>query len=136
MLFSFVWRDMKPANQRVLIVDDDIMVADTLRMIFEQRGYDVRACYSAQEGLVCALEFRPELLLCDLIMPGRDGLTLVKDISRELPDCRILVLTGFYANLNAVETHARKMHRPLGIMTKPCLPSDLLREASAMLATA
>ena len=124
---------MEPATQRVLIVDDDTMVANTLALIFKQRGYEARSCYSAKEGLICAREFRPDLLLCDLVMPGRDGLDLVKDFTRELPDCRILVLTGFYANIADVEKHSRELPRPMGILTKPCMPSDLLREANAML---
>jgi DNA-binding response OmpR family regulator len=122
--------------QRVLIVDDDTMVADTLSLIFQKSGWDVRVCYSAKDGLVRAREFMPNLLLCDLIMPGRDGLSLVEDVTRELPTCRILVLTGFYANLNAVERHSLELARPLGILTKPCRPAELLREANAMLAIA
>lgn len=127
---------MEPATQRVLIVDDDTMVADTLTLIFQKSGWDVRVCYSAKDGLVRAREFRPSLLLCDLIMPGSNGLSLVEDVTRELPACRILVLTGFYANLNAVEKRARELSRPVGILTKPCLPSELLREANAMLSIA
>jgi ActR/RegA family two-component response regulator len=127
---------MESTAQRVLIVDDDTMVADTLGLIFKQRRYDVQVCYGAEDGLVCARDFRPHLLLCDLVMPGRNGLTLVKDVTRELPDCRILVLTGIYSDLNAVEKHAREMSRPLSILNKPCQPSDLLREANSMLATA
>jgi DNA-binding response OmpR family regulator len=124
---------MELATQKVLVVDDDTMVANTLALIFQQRGYEARSCYSANEGLLCAREFRPDLLLCDLVMPGRDGLDLVKDFSRELPDCRILVLTGFYAHLDDVLQHSRQLSRPMGILTKPCMPSDLLREANAML---
>ena len=127
---------MEPAIQRVLIVDDDTMVADTLTLVFQKSGWDVRVSYSAKDGLVCAREFQPNLLLCDLIMPGSNGLTLVEDVTRELPACRVLVLTGFYANLNAVERRAQELPRPVGILTKPCLPSELLREANAMLAIA
>ena len=68
-------------------------------------------------------------------MPARDGLSLVEDISREQPSCRILVLTGFYSNLKSVGEQARKLSRPLGVLTKPFQPSDLLREAAALLAT-
>jgi len=127
---------MELPTQRVLIVDDDTMVADTLTLIFRKSGWDVRVCYSAKDGLICAREFQPNLLLCDLIMPGSNGLTLVEDVTRELPGCRVLVLTGFYANLNAVERRARELSQPVGILTKPCLPSELLREANAILAIA
>jgi len=121
-------------TQRVLIVDDDHLVADTLSLIFEKSGFNSHACYSADQALLRAREFQPDLLLCDISMPGRDGIALVHDMTREMPSCRILVLTGFYANLQRVKEHARRLARPVGVLTKPCPPSDLLREASAILA--
>jgi CheY-like chemotaxis protein len=122
--------------QRVLVVDDDRLVADTLTLIFERNNFRARAAYSADEALEFAREFCPDLLLCDVTMPGRDGLSLVADMTRELPNCRILVLTGFYSNVKNVREHAQKLSRPLGILTKPCQPAELLREAAALLATA
>lgn len=85
--------------KRVLVVDDDRLVADTLTLIFEKSGFKAKAAYSADQGLECSREFVPNLLLCDVTMPGRDGLSLVSDVTRELPACQILVLTGFYSNL-------------------------------------
>jgi CheY-like chemotaxis protein len=122
--------------QRVLIVDDDRLVADTLALIFGKSGFEAKAVYSADAALICARAFSPHLLLCDVTMPGRDGLDLVDDMSRELPNCRVLVLTGFYSNLKSVREQALKLRRPVGILTKPCQPSELLREAAALLATA
>jgi CheY-like chemotaxis protein len=124
------------AMQRVLVVDDDRLVADTLSLIFAKSGFDARVAYSADEALDCAREFPPDLLLCDVTMPGRDGLALVADINHELPACRIIVLTAFYANIKNVHEQANKLARPLGILTKPCQPSELLREAASLLATA
>jgi CheY-like chemotaxis protein len=122
--------------QRVLVVDDDRLVADTLALIFERNGFSAKVAYSADEALVSSREFAPDLLLCDVTMPGRDGLSLAEDMTRELPACRILMLTGFYSNLKSVREQARKLERPLGILTKPCQPSELLREAAALLASA
>ncbi len=122
--------------QRVLIVDDDRLVADTLTLIFEKSGFKAKASYSAEEGMQRAREFFPHLLVCDITMPGRDGFALVDDMTRELPSCRILVLTGFYSNLKNVREQAIKLARPVGILTKPCQPAELLRQANAMLASA
>lgn len=122
--------------QRVLVVDDDRLVAETLALVFEKSGFESRVAYSADEALGIAREFAPDLLLCDVTMPGRDGLSLVNDITHEFPACRIIVLTAFYSNLKMVREQASKLPRPLGILTKPCQPSELLREAEAMLATA
>jgi CheY-like chemotaxis protein len=122
--------------QRVLIVDDDRMVADTLALIFRKSGFDSRAVYSADQALQCARELAPDLLLCDVTMPDRDGLALVCDITEEFPACRIIVLTAFYSNLKNVHEQASKLSRPVGILTKPCQPSELLRQAATLLETA
>jgi CheY-like chemotaxis protein len=122
--------------QRVLVVDDDRLVADTLALVFNKSGFESRAVYSADDALACAREFVPHLLLCDVSMPARDGLTLLPEITKELPACRIIMLTGFYSNLKHVRDHANKLSRPIGILTKPCAPSELLREVAALLATA
>jgi DNA-binding response OmpR family regulator len=120
--------------QRVLVVDDDRLVADTLVLIFQKDGFDAQAAYSADEALGCARQFSPNLMLCDITMPGRNGLELVADVSRELPACRIMVLTGFYSNLKPVQEQASKLSRPLEVLIKPCQPTELLRQARALLA--
>jgi CheY-like chemotaxis protein len=122
--------------QRVLIVDDDRLVADTLALIFQKSGFETHTAYSADQALESTRSFVPDLLLCDVTMPGKDGLALVCDVNRELPSCRIIVLTGFYSNLTNVREQSRKLARPVGILTKPCQPSDLLREAASILAPA
>jgi DNA-binding response OmpR family regulator len=120
--------------QRVLIVDDERLVADTLALVFEKSGFQVRTAYSVNEAMQKARTFKPNLLLCDITMPGKDGLVLVNEITHELPSCRILVLTGFYSNLKTVRDEARRLSLPLSILTKPCQPDELLREANAVLA--
>ena len=120
--------------QRVLIVDDEILVADTLALVFQKSGFTARAAYSANEAMASARSFQPNLLLCDITMPGKDGLALVNEMTRELPNCRILVLTGFHSNLKSVREIATRLHLPMSIFTKPCQPEDLLREAAAILA--
>src|SRR5258707_3176730 len=121
--------------RRVLVVDDDRLVADPLTLIFERNGFQAKAAYSADEALHCSREFSPHLLLCDVTMPARDGLSLVEDMTRELPSCRILVLTGLYSNLKSVREQARKLSRPLGVLTEQWQPAELRREAAALLAT-
>ena len=122
--------------QRVLVVDDDRLVADTLALVFGKSGFDARAAYSADQALAFARDFNPHLLLCDVTMPGRDGLTLLRDMTMEQPACRVIMLTGFYSNLKSVREQASQLARPVGILTKPCQPAELLREAAALLATA
>lgn len=123
-------------KQRVLVVDDNRLVADTLNQIFQANGFESEAVYSAAEGLERARAFVPGLLLCDVNMPGESGLELVETMNREMPECRVLMLSAYSSNAAGVELQSREMKRPLKFLTKPCRPEDLLREAAALLRTA
>jgi CheY-like chemotaxis protein len=122
--------------QRVLIVDDERLVADTLALVFDKGGFQTKAAYSVNEAMDNVRDFVPDLLLCDITMPGKDGLALVQEITKELPGCRIMVLTGFYSNLKAVYEQVGKLAHPVSIHTKPCQPDELLRQANVLLAIA
>jgi len=121
---------------RILVVDDECLVADTLGIIFRKHGFETEVAYSADDALNCARSFSPDLLLCDITMPGRSGLELMADFNRELPDCRVIVLTGYYTNLARIREHASRLRWPTRVLTKPCNPSELLRETGRVLATA
>ena len=123
--------------RRILIVDDEHVVADTLKVIFSKRGFAARAVYSAGEAIEAAGEFDPELLLCDLDMPGRDGLELIAEMDARRPACKILVLTVAYASIQGVMERATELRRRLPVLAKPCAPDDVLRAAhDLLLATA
>ena len=122
--------------RRILIVDDEHLVADTLSLIFEKNGFEARAAYSTDEALLCARGFNPDLLVCDLNMPERDGFELISAINTMQPSCRILVLTGAYASMHRVSQSSRDLRRQLSVVTKPCHPAELLRQAGELLLTA
>jgi len=120
-------------KRKVLVVDDERMVADTLGIIFEKRGFDCRVFYTGADALVCADTFCPELLLCDLSMPGMSGLEVVATVTGKCPECRVLLLTGYYASLGSARKWARGHDAPSLVMTKPVLPAVLLEQANALL---
>lgn len=120
-------------RQRVLVVDDDHLVADTLRMIFAVNGFESEACYSAADALRRARSFSPELLLCDVTMPGQSGLQLAATIQHEMPKCQMILLTAYLTNAASVELEALRMKRPLKLLNKPCRPELLLKEVGELL---
>ena len=61
---------MKPTKARVLIVDDDRDLVETLRIILESGGYEVTWAHDAEKGLAKAQAERPELVLLDIMMPN------------------------------------------------------------------
>jgi len=117
----------------VLIVDDEPMVAHTLGLIFRKSGFTAEVVHSANEALSFALKTPPDLVLCDIEMPIRDGLALMEDLGRELPDCPILVLTGAYRSLGKIRDCAETLRQSVDVLTKPCQPTDLLQTANKLL---
>lgn len=118
---------------RVLVVDDDRLVADTLSLIYNANGYECEARYSAAEGFERAKAFSPALMLCDVTMPEESGLELADRMERNLPNTRVLMLTAYASNAAKVLAQSRRMRRPLKLLSKPCRPDDLLRESQAIL---
>ncbi len=123
-------------KQRVLVIDDDKLVADTLNLIFLANGFQSEARYSAATGFERARSFDPELVLCDVTMPDENGLELAERLQKERPQTRMLMLTAYSSNTSKVEAQSSRLGRPLKVLCKPCRPEYLLRTAAEMLAVA
>src|SRR4051794_20264478 len=82
---------------RILIVDDNRNAAQSLGMLFDATGNTARIAYDGPEAIALAAEFRPDLILMDLVMPGLDGCEAARRI-RELPwgkSVTLVALTGW-----------------------------------------
>lgn len=83
--------------RRILVIDDDHDVADSLVMFLETFGADVRVAYSGPDGVEAVKAFEPELVFLDLGMPGMDGYETARRI-RALPNgagVKLVALTGW-----------------------------------------
>jgi DNA-binding NtrC family response regulator len=79
---------------RVLIVDDEADSRDALAELTQRWGYDVQTASDGTEALRRAIEGHPDVILTDLVMPGMDGLWLLRALRAELPECPVVLLTG------------------------------------------
>jgi two-component system CheB/CheR fusion protein len=80
-------RTASPHRWRVLIVEDNVDAAHSLRAIIELDGHGVAVAHSGDDGLELARRFRPHLVICDIGLPGIDGYTLARALreDREQP---------------------------------------------------
>jgi DNA-binding NtrC family response regulator len=81
-------------RHRVLIVDDEIDSRDALAELTGRWGYDVQSASDGTEALRRAIEWHPDVILTDLVMPNMDGLWLLRALRAELPECPVVLLTG------------------------------------------
>src|ERR1043165_9972714 len=88
---------------KVLIVDDEVALAETMAEALERSGYDVSLAHSGTEGLKAIEREEPSVILTDLKMEGMDGLTLLRRAKEEIPDAEVVVITGHGDVKTAVE---------------------------------
>ena len=84
-------------KRKILIVDDDLTCLTVVKVGLEQRNYEVRAENDSQRALDAARNFIPDLVVLDLVMPGKDGGTVADEIRYSSPkgkDLPIIFLTS------------------------------------------
>lgn len=94
---SSVSPDVPCHSRRVLIIEDNVDVAETLSELLKINGHEVAVAYDGPEGLVRAREFRPEILLCDIGLPQMDGYEIARAFRRDndLKSIFLVAMTGY-----------------------------------------
>jgi DNA-binding response OmpR family regulator len=110
---------------RILVIDDEKIVADTLALILKKAGYDVRAAYDGAVAMELAGVFAPECIICDVILPGMDGISVCSQITAMLPQCRVFIFSGQMETGLPVED-GRAVGHEWEILVKPIMPDELL----------
>ena len=80
-------------KKKILVVEDEKTISDILAFNLQREGYDTIAAYDGAEGLRCALEEAPDLILLDVMLPKMDGFEVCRQV-REQKDTPIIMLTA------------------------------------------
>jgi CheY-like chemotaxis protein len=118
----------KTTNQskpRVLVADDEQVIANTLAIILNQAGFEARAVYSGEKAIDALDTFHPDMLISDVIMTGMTGIEAAIQTRARLPQCKILLFSGQAATADLLE-RARTQGHEFEILAKPVHPTDLL----------
>jgi CheY-like chemotaxis protein len=113
------------AKPKVLVVDDERVIADTLAMILNQSGFEARAVYSGEKALETVSVFQPDMLISDVIMADLNGIDAAIQIRGLMPKIKILLFSGQAATADLLEK-ARAQGYEFEILAKPVHPQDLL----------
>jgi DNA-binding NtrC family response regulator len=112
-------------------VDDEVLIRDTLAEYLGQEGFAVVACASGEEALERIGSQRFDIVLCDMHLPGMDGLELLDRLQRLSPETFVLLITAYATVENAVEAFQRGAH---DYLMKPILLDEVVGKIRRLLA--
>jgi CheY-like chemotaxis protein len=121
-----------PGSRKIMVVDDEETIADTLALIFSSNGYDARSAYSAEQALEMIEEWRPDLAVIDVILPGMNGIQFAIFLKASYPDVHFLLFSGQPGTGGLLEDAKRKGHL-FEILAKPLHPTFMLATVANML---
>jgi signal transduction histidine kinase/ActR/RegA family two-component response regulator len=120
---SFGKAELERGSGRVLVVDDNEDAADTCATLLEMSGYSVKVAYTPDAALQLVEDWRPDLAILDIGLPGMSGYELAREIRKRDFGGRLAALTGYgqAADMAASKAAGFDAH-----LTKPVSPQDLL----------
>src|ERR1035437_1189503 len=115
--------------KKVLVVDDDPNIVEVLRLYFDKDGFAVISCLTGERAFETFISSSPDLVVLDLMLPGKDGYDICREI-RKVSDTPIIMLTARTDTLDKV------VGLELGAddyVQKPFEPKELLARVKAVL---
>ncbi|HJH12129.1 MAG TPA: response regulator transcription factor [Brevibacterium ravenspurgense] len=116
-------------NARILVVDDDTALAEMIGIVLKSEGFDPDFCATGDGALGAFRESKPDLVLLDLMLPGKDGMEVCREIRRE-SDVPIIMLT---AKSDTVDVVAGLEAGADDYVPKPFKPKELIARVRARL---
>ncbi|MBB5060460.1 CheY-like chemotaxis protein [Granulicella aggregans] len=111
----------------VFVVDDEIVIAETLVTILKRCGFEATSFNDPLKALANAEVGAPDMLISDVVMPQISGVELAIRLKALCPSCKILLFSGQAQTANLLEK-ARELGHDFNLLTKPVHPRELLRQ--------
>jgi DNA-binding NtrC family response regulator len=120
------------ASRRILILDDEVAIAESLEMIFRRCGYEVRSANSAEQAIETISAWQPELAIVDVMLPQMNGIEFGIVLKCNYPACRVVLVSGHPGTAELLEG-ARGRGYEFEILAKPLHPGVFLDIISNLL---
>ena len=101
---------------RILVIEDEAVLRVTFKQFLSEEGFDVATASNGLEGVEVCREFRPDLVITDLLMPVQDGYTTIEILRRDFPDLPIIAMSAVMGSAGRHESLSRGA---LCCVTKP-----------------
>ena len=117
---------------KILAIDNELGVLDTLRTILVERGHEVIYALSGEEGIAKFEKESPDIVICDIKMPGKDGYTVLKEIKKDPSKWRPVIM---FTVLNEMADIRKAYDYEADYyITKPFKVEDIIKAIHTMLA--
>lgn len=113
-------------QRRVLVVDDESLIADSVAAILSRNGYDAEAKYSGASALESIKEGCPDIIVSDVVMPDFNGIQLAKAVRTLCPKTRIVLFSGNVDTSSLLDDASMEGYF-FEILAKPVHPLQLLK---------
>ena len=117
----------------ILIIDDEQSVLTLLRNVLESANYNVIEAFNGEEGLNLYHEKKPDLIITDILMFGKGGFELIRELTQNFPDVKIIAMSGGgVTESNDFLPFAKELGATRAI-EKPFEPNELLKIVNELL---
>lgn len=127
------WGQLAPAARKVLVVDDEAVVVNSIRKILTRKGFAIQEAFSCKEALAQVFAQNYDLVLLDMKMSDGNGMDVLQRIKAKRPDLRVVIVTGYASIDTAVEAIQKGAS---DYMAKPFTPDELYSMTNRVLGTA
>jgi DNA-binding NtrC family response regulator len=124
----------RAAARKILVVDDEQMIADSLAAIFKMHGYEARTAYSAEQAIDVIAIWEPALAIVDVVLPMMSGIDFAILIKENHPSCHVILFSGQIVTNSLADAAASKGHA-FDILAKPVAPVALLESVAQLLSS-
>ena len=127
------WGQFAPLARKVLVVDDEAVVVNSIRKILTRKGFAVEEAFTCKDALNQVFSHDYDLVLLDMRMSDGNGIDVLQRIKAKRPDLRVVIVTGYASIDTAVEAIRNGAS---DYMPKPFTPDELYNMTSRVLGTA
>jgi len=111
---------------KILVIDDDPMIRDTLSKVLSKSGHDVLTAVDGDQGMMVFRTENPNVVITDILMPGQEGIETILQIKRERPEIKVIAMSGGGWITNLSLLHTAQLLGADTIIKKPFDAEELL----------
>ena len=116
---------------KVLVIDDERVIADTVRLILSQSGFEVAVAYTADHAVRLAAAWTPDILLCDVLLEETNGFDVAIEICETHTNCKVLMFSGQTQTVELLAAYEDKGYT-FEVLAKPVPPEELLERLRSL----